>query len=181
MPIAKKLEKATEIPDGVKAERKGDEIVVTGNGESLSIKFQHPRIQVSVEKHRVSLTCDYPSGSDVALMGTIISHVKNMVRGVTEGFEYRMKIVYSHFPIKAGRQGDEFVVENFLGERSPRKAKIVGKTQVEVKGDEVILTGPNVQDVGQSAANIEQVTVIKGYDPRVFQDGIYITHKGKEA
>jgi large subunit ribosomal protein L6 len=114
-------------------------------------------------------------------MGTIASHIKNMIKGVTEGFEYKMKIVYSHFPIKASRQGTDFVVENFLGERSPRKAKILGKTDVAINGDEVVLTGPDIRDVGQTAANIEQITMIKGYDPRVFQDGIYITQKSKEA
>ncbi len=181
MPIAKKLEKKTEIPDGVKVELKGDEVVVTGGEETLTIRFRHPRIVLSVEGQRVVARCDYPSKGDTALMGTIISHVRNMIVGVTEGFEYKMKIVYSHFPIKASVQGSEFVVENFLGERSPRRARILGKTKVDVKGDEVILTGPSIGDVGQSAANIEQVTMIKGYDPRVFQDGIYITQKGKEA
>lgn len=181
MPIAKKMEKATEIPDGVKVKLSGDEISVIGEGETLSINFQHPRIAVSIGKDRVVLSCDYPSKGDTALMGTIISHVRNMIRGVTKGFEYKMKIVYSHFPIKASRQGSEFVVENFLGERSPRKAKILGKTEIAIDGDEVVLTGPDIRDVGQTAANIEQVTMIKGYDPRVFQDGIYITQKGKEA
>lgn len=181
MPIAKRLEKAAKIPDGVKVELSGDKIIVTGEGETLSIRFHHPRISVSAEKDRVLLTSDYPSKADMALMGTIISHIKNLIKGVTEGFQYKMKIVYSHFPIKASRQGSDFVVENFLGERSPRKAKILGKTDVVINGDEVVLTGPDIRDVGQTAANIEQVTMIKGYDPRVFQDGIYITQKSKEA
>jgi large subunit ribosomal protein L6 len=181
MPIAKRLDKEARIPDGVKVELSRDKITVTGEGETLSMRFQHPRISVSVEKDQVTLSSDYPSKADMALMGTIASHIKNMIKGVTEGFEYKMKIVYSHFPIKASRQGTDFVVENFLGERSPRKAKILGKTDVAINGDEVVLTGPDIRDVGQTAANIEQITMIKGYDPRVFQDGIYITQKSKEA
>lgn len=181
MPVARKLMKKVEIPDGVKVELEGDDILVSGKKESLRRTFQHPRISISIEDKSVVVSCDYPSKEDMALMGTIISHIKNMMTGVTEGFEYRMKIVYSHFPIKASVRGTEFIVENFLGERSPRKARILGKTRVKVSGDEVILTGPNIEEVGQSAANIEQVTMIKGYDPRVFQDGIYIVKKGKEA
>lgn len=181
MPIAKKAVKETKIPDGVKVDVKGDKTIVTGAEETLTMDFRHPRIALSVEGEKVIARCEYPSKADVALMGTIISNVRNMIKGVTEGFEYRMKIVYSHFPIKASVKGEEFVVENFLGERSPRRAKILGKTKVDVRGDEVVLTGPNIKHVGQSAANIEQVTMIKGYDPRVFQDGIYITQKGKEA
>jgi large subunit ribosomal protein L6 len=183
MPAAKRFEKTTEIPDGVKVERKGDEILVTGGEDALTMDFHHPRIGISVEKERVLVTCDYPSREDIALMGTIRSHIRNMISGVTEGFEYKMKIVYSHFPIKASVNEDkkEFVVENFLGERNPRIAKIRGETKISINGDEVILTGPDIQKVGQTAANIEQVTMIKGYDPRVFQDGIYITQKKREA
>lgn len=183
MPVAKKLEKETEILDGVKVKLKGDEILVTGGEVELKREFRHPRIRVSVKKGRVLVTCDYPSKEDMALMGTTISHIRNMITGVTEGFEYKMKIVYSHFPIKASvkKEQGEFVVENFLGERNPRIARILGDTEININGDEVILTGPDIQSVGQTAANIEQVTMIKGYDPRVFQDGIYITQKRREA
>jgi large subunit ribosomal protein L6 len=100
-----------------------------------------------------------------------------MLVGATKGFEYKMKIVYAHFPIKTAIKGDTFVIENFLGEKFPRKTKILGVTKVQVKGDQVVLNGPNVEDVGQTAANIEKATKIKGFDPRVFQDGIYITEK----
>lgn len=183
MPIAKKFVKSAGIPEGVKVELREGQIVVTGQSDTLGLDFQHPRIRVDVQKDKVTLTSDYPSKSDMALVGTIMSHIENMIRGVTDGFEYRMKIVYSHFPIKASYKENtkEFVVENFLGERSPRIARILGKTKVSVSGDEVVLTGPDIREVGQSAANIEQITMIKNYDPRVFQDGIYITRKGKEA
>src|SRR4030065_2566176 len=88
-----------------------------------------------------------------------------------------MKMVSAPFPIKASVNGDTFMIENFLGEKYPRKAKILGATKVNVKGDLVDLTGPDVEAVGQTAANIERATKIKGFDPRVFQDGIYIIQK----
>ena len=100
-----------------------------------------------------------------------------MMEGVTNGFEYEMKIVHSHFPIKTSVKGDTFVIENFLGERSPRKAKILGDTKIQVKGNDVLVTGTDLEKVSQTAANIERATVIKGFDSRVFQDGIYITKK----
>ena len=180
MPVARKLKKEVEIPDGVKVVLKGNDIIVAGKEESVRRAFHHPKIKISVVNQNVVVSCDYPSKADMALLGTITSHIRNMTKGVTEGFRYKMKIVYSHFPIKAGPKGAVFVVENFLGEREPRIAKIIGRTQVKVNGDEVLLTGPSIEDVGQSAANIEQATMIKGYDPRVFQDGIYIVKKGKE-
>jgi len=40
-----------------------------------------------------------------------------------------------------------------------------------------------VEQVGQSAANIERASRIREYDPRVFQDGIYLVERAhlKEA
>lgn len=114
-----------------------------------------------------------------ALMGTFGAHIRNMVHGVTEGFECNMKIVYAHFPIKASVKGDTFVIENFLGEKHPRRADIVGKTKVVVKGDQVVVSGLEIEEVGQTAANIERATKIRRLDPRIFQDGIYITKKAK--
>jgi large subunit ribosomal protein L6 len=101
-----------------------------------------------------------------------------MVHGVTTGYKYSMKVVYSHFPVKTILKGKELIIENFLGESHPRKAKILGDTKVEIKGDTITLTGINIEDVSQSTANIELATKIRNYDPRVFQDGIYVIHKG---
>ncbi len=115
-----------------------------------------------------------------ALAGTVRAHIANMIRGVTEGFEYRMRIVYSHFPMKVRVEDGDLVVDNFLGEKYPRRAKLVGLTEAEVQGDTVVLRGPDVEAVGQTAANIEKATSIKGYDPRIFQDGIYLVSKERE-
>ncbi|MEM2793065.1 MAG: 50S ribosomal protein L6, partial [Candidatus Methanomethylicia archaeon] len=43
----------------------------------------------------------------------------------------------------------------------------------------IIITGINIENVGQTAANICQTARIKGLDPRVFQDGIYLYSKGE--
>ena len=126
----------------------------------------------------MSSRCRKTKKKENALLGTFRSHITNMIIGATSGFEYKMKIVYSHFPVKTSVKGDKFVIENFLGEKHPRSASIIGDTKIVVKGDEVVLTGSNKENVGQTAANIEQITRIKGYDPRVFQDGIYMTQKG---
>ncbi|MCK5024525.1 MAG: 50S ribosomal protein L6, partial [Thermoplasmata archaeon] len=136
------------------------------------------RISMALQGNQVILTCDLPKKKENALLGTFRSHINNMVIGVTNGFEYNMKIVYSHFPVKTTVKGNVFVIENFLGEKYPRKANILGDTKITVKGDEITLTGSDKENVGQTAANIEQNTRIKRYDPRVFQDGIYIVSKG---
>jgi large subunit ribosomal protein L6 len=37
-----------------------------------------------------------------------------------------------------------------------------------------VVQGLNLEDVSQTAANIEQATKVKKKDPRVFLDGIYV-------
>src|SRR5207302_746677 len=134
-----------------------------------------------ISQTKAKVRCEYPRRREGGLVGTFAAHLRNMIVGVTEGYAYEMKIVYSHFPVKATVKGPEFVIENFLVEKFPRKTRIVGETKVEVKGDQVLLSGPDVEAVGQTAANIELATRIRGFDPRIFQDGIYITKKAGEA
>lgn len=113
------------------------------------------------------------------MTGTIAAHIRNMIKGVTKGYTYRLKIVYAHFPMKVTVKGDTVVIENFLGERAPRYAKILPGVKVEVKGEEVIVSGIDKEKVGQTAANIELATRVRGFDIRKFQDGIYIVSKGE--
>jgi len=58
-----------------------------------------------------------------------------------------------------------------------RRVTIRGDTQVQVDGEELTVSGPSIEDVGQTAASIEQMTRVKDKDTRVFQDGVYITEK----
>ncbi len=129
----------------------------------------------------VIVSCEYPKVKEKALVGTFASHIQNMIDGVQGGFEYHMKMVYSHFPMKTTVKGDKFVIENFLGEKSPRYANIIGHTKVTVKGAEVVVSGVDLEMTSQTAANIERACKIKGFDPRVFQDGIYITEKARKV
>jgi large subunit ribosomal protein L6 len=187
MPIAGEIIKLISIPNGVTVDlveapaRRGIQITVKGPKGTLTREFIGPGIEVTkLPDSKIKLYCKLPRRKDKALIGTWDAHIRNMLKGVTKGFEYELKIVYSHFPIRATVKDDEVRIDNFLGEKHPRTAKIVGDTKVKVSGDQVLVTGINKEAVGQTAANIELATRIKGYDPRVFQDGIYIVNKGRE-
>jgi large subunit ribosomal protein L6 len=120
-----------------------------------------------------------PNKKKLAVVGAVRSHIKNMMTGVTKGFTYKLKIVYAHFPMTVKVTDGEIVVENFGGERMPRKMKVLGEVKVAVSGDDILVKGINLEDVSQVAANIQQGTLIKNKDPRVFLDGIYIYEKGE--
>jgi len=181
MTLSGLIEERVEIPNGVTVSACGPNVSVKGPKATLQRAFIHPKVKVRVEGDHVVVSCELPRIRDKAVVGTFASHITNMMQGVTDGFQYDMKIVYSHFPMKASVKGDKFIIENFLGERAPRKANILGDTKIQVKGNDVVLTGSDIEAVSQTAANIERATKIWGYDPRVFQDGIYIVTKGKKV
>jgi large subunit ribosomal protein L6 len=177
MPIAAKLEETIEIPDEVNISREGRDITVTGpNGENKK-SFPDKRVNIEIDSDEIRLSVKDPSKREKALLGTYASHMRNMINGSVEDFEYKLKILYSHFPVKVRSEGDNVVVENFVGEQKPRKAKILGDTKVEIQGDIVTVKGPDKEKVAQTAANIESMTKIKNVDERVFQDGIYLIEK----
>ncbi len=177
MVVAAAIREEITIPEGVEVIIENNEVSVKGpNGED-SRKFTYPNVSIKEEEDVVVLETAFPKKKDKAMIGTTRAHINNMIVGVTDGFTYHMKIVFAHFPMTVKVQKDTVVIDNFLGERRPRTAKVVGSAKVSVKGDEVTITGINKEHVGQTMANLEQATKIKGRDPRVFQDGIYLISK----
>jgi len=174
-----KIEEDIEIPQGVKVKLDDGEVTVEGPNGKLLKTLRHYKISTELQDNAIKVVSENPTKREKSIMGTYAAHIKNMIKGVTKGFEYRMKIVYSHFPMRITVKDDSVVIENFLGERYPRFADVIGDTKVTVKGDMITLNGINIEEVSQTAANIEKAARIKGYDPRVFQDGIYITFRGK--
>ena len=171
------VRKEVEIPEGVNVEIKEGVVRVEGKRGKLERVLYHPKIKIEKVENKIILECEFARKKEAALVGTFAAHIKNMIKGVTEGFVYKMKIVYSHFPINVKVEPGKVLIENFIGERSPRIAKIVGDVKVIVKGDDIEVQGLNIEEVSQTAANIEQATKIKKKDPRVFLDGIYIYEK----
>jgi len=136
--MARKTEIKEEIiiPDNVEITLKSDNLTVKGEKGSISRVFSFLKIDLKIESNVVKIHCNNPRKKEKALMGTFVAHINNMIKGVTEEFEYKMKTVFSHFPIKTSVEGNEFVIQNFLGERSPRRAKILEGVTVEAKGGE---------------------------------------------
>ena len=162
------------IPKNVEIRIEHDNVWVKGEKGEISRTLSHPKIKLSINDKNIQLECKTPTKKEKALAGTFVAHIKNMIKGVTNGFEYKMKTVFSHFPIKTSVDGNEFIIENFLGERSARKAKILEGIDVEVKGDNVSVRGIDKEKVGQTVANIERATRITNRDIRIFQDGVYL-------
>ncbi|MDI9609908.1 MAG: 50S ribosomal protein L6 [Archaeoglobaceae archaeon] len=171
-----------KIPEGVEVAIEGDPIagyklIAKGPlGENtLLLKFRDVFIERSGDGIRVYTPV--AKAKYKAVVGTYTAHINNLIKGVKEGFEYKLKVFYAHFPVKLRVSGNEVIIENFLGETTPRKAKIVGRAKVEIKGQEITVKGVDIEECGQTAANLERATKIRDKDRRVFQDGIYIVKK----
>ena len=166
-----------EIPDDVSAETDHLELTVEGPNGSVTRRLWYPDVEVTVEDGVVAITAENEDAKTNATVGTFESHVANMIHGVTDGWEYTMEVYYAHFPMQVTTEGDEVVIENFLGERAQRRTPIRGDTDVQIDGETVTLTGSDKEAVGQTAADIEQLTKVTDKDTRVFQDGVYIVEK----
>ena len=171
--------RTVKIPEGVNVDIDNIKVKISGPLGQDQRDLWYPGITIKKEDSSLVIESGIPRREQMAIMGTFESHLKNMITGVTKGYEYTMKVVYSHFPIQLKTEGNRVVINNFLGEKKSRKANIVGSSKVTIKGDHVIIAGINKEEVGQTAANIRMATKIKRFDPRVFQDGVYLVEQGR--
>ena len=173
------------LSEGVNASLSSDGLVtITGGRGSVSREFIHSKVIVQQSNSGgLIVSCDLPRRKEKAMCGTWAAHLRNMNKGVSEGFTYKMKAVYSHFPmtLKVDYPNKRFVVNNYFGEKVPREANLPwpeSDVKVEVKNKtEVVVSGNDKEKVGQTSANIERCCTVKKRDRRVFQDGIYLVEK----
>jgi large subunit ribosomal protein L6 len=163
-----------KIPEGVSVTVEGDLVKVKGKTVSSERAFNPLLTAVKVEAGEIDVSmAGKPSQKKHAVENVIASHVKNMIKGDSTDFVKTLKVVFAHFPVSVEVKGNLVLIKNFVGEKTPRTAKIRGKTKVEVKGAEIIVSGRDKEAMSQTASNIVKATKILNRDERVFQDGIY--------
>jgi large subunit ribosomal protein L6 len=173
-PVAQEI---IEIPPDIEVGLSHFKVFVKGPLGEIERDFSHASVNMRLEDDKLIL-----EGYDTrrtALVGTVKSHIQNLITGVLKGFTYKLKIVFAHFPISVKVSEKEIIIENFGGGRRLRRTRLQGDVKVFVEGDDVIVKGINIEDVSQTAANIQQATRIKKKDPRIFLDGIYVFEKGE--
>lgn len=171
------FEKSIPILESTTVTIEDKRVTVQGSKGELFRDFNHVDVSIRKVRNSVQVSVEFPRSRQIALVGTVVSHIKNMMLGVTHGVIYKMKVVFAHFPPTVKVEGDRLLVENFYGEKAPRRAKILPGVTVTVQGDDVILEGIDIELVGQTAANIQHSTKLRKKDPRKFHDGIYVFEK----
>jgi len=167
-------ESYVDIPNGVEARVEEKRVTVSGKRGSITKDFWHTSINIGLQDRRLRFWTESSRKRERSLVNTLAAHTQNMIKGVEEGFTSRLKMVYVHFPINVRVEKRQVSVQNFVGERKPRFAKIVGDTEVKFEGDDIFVSGIDIEAVSQTAANIQQITKIRRKDLRKFIDGIYV-------
>ena len=176
----KELFQTIEIPEGVEVEIQGNNVIVKGKEGVNERKFDLANLNLEKKENEIIIGNKKSSKKEKRRMNTIASHIRNMIQGTQNKFEYKLKVCFGHFPITVEVKGNEALIKNFLGERTPRKVKIPKGAEVKVDKEIITVTSPSIEIAGQAAANFENVTRITNRDRRVFQDGIFITTKAGE-
>ncbi len=176
--IEQEISAEVEAPASVMIKKVGNVIEVKGTLGTVKKDFTKLPATVTVQGNKVTIKPYGTRKRDLAVTNTARSLIAAMIKGVEKGYTYKLKIIFAHFPISVKVKGKELHVENFYGERSARISKIVGDaTKVSVVGEDVVIQGPSLANVSQTAANIELSTKTKGKDQRVFLDGLYVYSK----
>ncbi len=166
-----------ELPKGFTASLEKNKLIIKGNGKEVAKQLSLKKAAVEIQVEALKVYQLDKRKKSRAEAGSVVSHIKNMVKGLEKGFTYKLEVVYSHFPLNIAVKNGFVEINNLGGAKHPKKAAIVGNTKVEVKGKEIIVSGNDKESVGQTAANLEIVTRIKGKDKRIFQDGLYIVSR----
>ena len=166
----------------VKIQLSGRQVTVEGTRGKLVKDFSHLKIDLKLVNKGKTVRAEQWFGNRAAMSSirTVITHIKNMFKGVQKGFLYRMKIVYSHFPISVAVENGNIEIRNFLGEKYTRSVKLPGTVIMERPKDakdEITFSGNDIDEVSKVCADIHGVTRVTDKDIRKFLDGIYVSQK----
>ena len=174
-----KFQDEVVIPEGVTVTQQKHMLTFVGPLGKTYKSLRKIPVKLEIAENKISMTTINHKKRDYAILHAARSVIRNICEGLIDGYTIKMKVVFAHFPITVKVEGKDIIIENFQGERAPRKTVIVGNTKVIPKGEDVILTGEVWTDITQTAANIELKTKVKNKDHRVFLDGIYAFEKKK--
>ena len=169
-----------EIPHGVEVKLDGEMLVVKGPQGENKKKFSFKKLFFEIKDKKIKIGSKIATKREKKMINTNEAHINNMIKGVQEKYEYKLKVCFNHFPITVSAEKNLVSVKNFLGEKTPRKVLLPAGADVKINKDLITITSTDKEIAGQAAANLETVTRIRLRDRRVFQDGIFITNKAGE-
>ena len=172
-----KIERKIIVHKEVEAKIENGLVKMKGQRGVISRILRYPSIKIKKENDKIIVFSENQSKKQKRIINTYVSIIKIMITGVLYGYTYKLKICSGHFPMKVSVDSNIVTINNFLGEKIPRKAKILPNVSVKIDNDIIQVEGTDIESTSQTAANMEQATRITNRDRRIFQDGIFIIEK----
>ncbi|MEM4625285.1 MAG: 50S ribosomal protein L6 [Candidatus Pacearchaeota archaeon] len=172
-----------DFPNGIEFDIIEGDIVIRKGEKEIVKSIKGKNIEVRKEENSLILESKKATKREKKIIMTIKAHINNIIKGLNEGYVYKLEIAYLHFPITVEVQKDKgiILIKNFLGEKKPRISEIIPGAEVSVEKNIITVKSYDKEIAGQTAANIERATKIRNRDRRKFQDGIYIIEKAGRA
>ena len=140
------------IPENVNVTLENDTITVKGPKGSLDFPISKSVI-VKIDGNALTVETTDEDDSNV-MQGTTNAIIKNMIKGVSEGFEKGLEIIGVGYRFQV--QGNVLTVN--AGYSHPVKMTVpAGLTVEAVSNTEIVVKGINKELVGEFAANIRKV------------------------
>ncbi len=175
--MKKKYLEEIAIPSGVSCELANKILKCKKDSKELSREMKMPHISVKIENNKIILSCESGNKKEYKVIKANIAHLKKMFMGLEKDYVYHLESCNVHFPMTMKVDGSKLVINNFLGEKTPRFARILPGVKVDVKGAKITVSSHDKDAAGHTASNLEKATKIKLRDRRIFQDGIFLTDR----
>lgn len=142
------------IPDEVNVDIKGSTITVKGSKGELTHEVR-PEVEIKVEGDQIAFSKKGNNKDSSALWGTTRAVVANMIKGVTDGYEKKLKMVGVGY--RAKKSSDQ-EISMTVGFSHPVEFKAPEGVKLDVEEqDTIIVSGIDKQLVGQTAAKIRAI------------------------
>ncbi len=166
------------IPAGVTVTVSGDIVTIKGPKGEL-VKTFRPEVTAQVVDDTIVLT---KKGDNVfvrSLWGTVGSHVRNMMEGVTKGFE--KKLILEGVGFKSAVVGN--ILDLALGFSHPVKIEIPAGLTVTAEKNIISISGIDKESVGQFSAYVRSLKKPEPYKGKGFRydDEVIRRKQGKKS
>src|SRR3989344_1994600 len=141
--MKQKMSEEISIPEGISCSFSGKTLSVSKGSVSLSRKIDLPSVKIEVRADKISLSAEKGNKKELKLIKSNIAHIKNLFSGADKKYVYKLEACNVHFPMTLKLEGSALLINNFLGEKVSRKAKILPGVEIEIKGPKITLSSNN--------------------------------------
>lgn len=175
------MSQTLEIPEGISCTYESFILKCKKDQDETQKEIKVPEVEIIIKDNKITIECKKGNKVHYKKIMAFKAHINNLFKGLNEKYVYELEAVNVHFPMTLKINGELLTIQNFLGEKVPRHAKILPDVKVDIKGQKITISSVNIENAGQTASNFEKATKIKGKDRRIFQDGIHIVSKPRRA